>query len=150
MIGKTLAFAAALFGGSVLATSGAMAQQMSPAASSPAQVAAPGPAGDAVTAPMVTEAALQAPAASPFGQVSAVSTQQLGAITGQGDLAQVVNAKNTSNVSNNSVSGNSVTGTIDFRDQSFQGMNGLSVLSANTGNNVAINASLNVNISIQP
>ena len=31
----------------------------------------------------------------------------------------------------------------------FQNMSGLSILNVNTGNNVAINAALNVNISLQ-
>lgn len=86
--------------------------------------------------------------ASPFGSQRAVAATELSKVTGQADVAQEIRAQNTSTVSHNSVSGNSQTGTISFDAQSFQGLNGLSVLSANTGNNVAINASLNVNVAI--
>lgn len=85
---------------------------------------------------------------TPFGV--AIDGAALGAIAGQSDVAQFINAENNSTVSRNTVSGNSVTGTIAFDAQAFQNMNGLSVLSANTGNNVAINSSLNVNVAIHP
>lgn len=85
--------------------------------------------------------------AMPFGAVDPVQAEQLGAIVGQADLQQTVSSQNRAEVSRNSVSGNSVTGTIDL-GSAFQDMNGLSVVSANTGNNVAINASMNVNIAI--
>ena len=92
----------------------------------------------------------QSSAAGPFGAASAVTDGQLRGIAGKADTAQLVMANNTSNVSGNQVVGNSTTGTISFDPSSFQNMNGLSVLSANTGNNVSINASLNVNIAIRP
>ena len=94
--------------------------------------------------------AASAPAASPFESASPVSKHELGTITGQADVAMEVRAQNTSTVSNNSVSGQSQTGTISFDQQAFQNLNGLALLSANTGNNVSINSSLNVNIAIQP
>jgi hypothetical protein len=87
-------------------------------------------------------------AATPFGATAPVDPATLGKVTGQADLAQVVQAQNRSTVSNNSVSGNSQTGTINFDPNSFQNLNGLSLLSANTGNNVSINSSLNVNVAI--
>jgi len=86
--------------------------------------------------------------AAPFGEATPVATEQLGSIAGQADVAQAVSSQNKAEVSRNSVSG-SVTGTIGLGN-AFQSMNGLSVLSANTGNNVAINSSLNVNIAIHP
>jgi len=89
------------------------------------------------------------PTTSPFDAVDAVAPEQLGTIAGQADVEQAVSAQNKAEVSRNSVSGNSVTGTIGL-GSAFQSMNGLSVLSANTGNNVAINSSLNVNIAIHP
>jgi hypothetical protein len=92
--------------------------------------------------------AQQAP--DPFGPGHAVADTQLRTITGMADVAQAIMASNTSNVSNNQVNGNSTTGTISFDPASFQNMNGLSVLSANTGNNVSINSSLNVNVAIRP
>lgn len=86
--------------------------------------------------------------ASPFGTAAPVDNAQLGAVTGQSDLSQVIRAQNTSTVSGNSVNGHSETGTINFDPNSFQNLNGLSLLSANTGNNVSINSSLNVNVAI--
>lgn len=62
----------------------------------------------------------------------------------------IVDATNSSEVAHNIINGNSTTGTISFDTSSFQNLNGLSVLSANTGNNVSINASLNVNVAIHP
>lgn len=87
---------------------------------------------------------------SPFGGTTSVDAQALGAVVGKTDVSMVIRAQNTSNVSNNSVNGNSVTGTINFDASSFSSMNGLSLLSANTGNNVAINSSLNVNVALRP
>lgn len=87
-------------------------------------------------------------AASPFGSIKPVDNADLSAVTGRSDLAQVVNAQNKGVVSGNTISGPSQTGTIQFDSSSFQNLNGLSLLSANTGNNVAINSSLNVNVSI--
>jgi len=89
------------------------------------------------------------PAPTPFAETAPVAAEQLGSIAGQADVQQAVSAQNKAEVSRNSVSGNSVTGTIGLGN-AFQSMNGLSVLSANTGNNVAINSSLNVNIAIHP
>lgn len=86
--------------------------------------------------------------AAPFGSVKPVGNTDLNAVIGRADLAQVVNAQNTGVVSGNTVTGNSQTGTIHFDSSSFQNLNGLSVLSANTGNNVSINSSLNVNVAI--
>ena len=111
-------------------------------------------AGAALTAALFAmpagaqDAGPTAPAPSPFG-TDPVEAGQLETIAGQADVAQVVNAQNKAEVSRNSVSGNSVTGTIGM-GTAFQNLNGLSVLSANTGNNVAINSSLNVNIAIHP
>ena len=115
-----------LLTGAVLAPTCAIAQEQAPAAS----------------------LATPAEAASPFGSVKPVDNADLNAVTGRSDLAQVVNAQNKGVVSGNTISGPSQTGTIHFDSSSFQNLNGLSLLSANTGNNVAINSSLNVNVSI--
>lgn len=87
---------------------------------------------------------------NPFGAVPSVAGEQLAKMTGQANIAEQIRANNTSTVSNNTVEGNSVTGNISFGTGAFQNLNGLSVLSANSGNNVAINASLNVNVAIRP
>ncbi|UZK67769.1 hypothetical protein [Sphingomonas sp. M1-B02] len=108
----------------------------------------PEPAPTVPAAPAVAQPT--GPADSHFAGAKPIASADLGAVTGQADLAMVVRAQNTSTVSNNSVSGQSQTGAIRFDDRSFSSMNGLSLLSVNTGNNVSINASLNVNIAIQP
>lgn len=89
-------------------------------------------------------------ATSLFGEAASVANDELGAMTGQANVDMEVRAQNTSTVSNNRVSGNSVTGTIGFDSGSFQNLSGLSVVSANTGNNVSINSSLNVNLALNP
>ena len=103
--------------------------------------------GFAVAAPASAQSAAEG---SPFDPARRSTASDLARITGQADVAMAVRAQNTSTVSNNSVSGNSATGTINFDANAFQAMSGLSLLSANTGNNVSINSSLNVNVSIQP
>ena len=87
---------------------------------------------------------------NPFGAVPSVAGDQLATMTGQANVAEQIRANNTSTVANNTVEGNSVTGDINFGNGAFQNLNGLSVLSANSGNNVAINASLNVNVAVRP
>ena len=87
---------------------------------------------------------------APFAASSTVDGETLSHVTGKADTAMSVRAQNTSTVAGNAVVGQSQTGTISFDSASFQNMAGLSLLSANTGNNVAINSSLNVNVSIQP
>lgn len=73
----------------------------------------------------------------------------LAEITGRENiLNQNNNATNNSSVRNNSVNGNSVTGGIDFSDQAFQSLSGFAIINANTGNNVSINAAMQVNLSI--
>ena len=79
-----------------------------------------------------------------------VATGDLAKVTGRADTAMAIRAQNTSNVSHNSVIGQSQTGTISFDQSAFQNLAGLSLLSANTGNNVSINSSLNLNVSVQP
>ncbi|VXD00418.1 hypothetical protein [Sphingomonas sp. 8AM] len=103
-----------------------------------------------VPGPATAQAAPPAPLvpSGPFGAATPVDNAQLGAVTGQSDLSQVIRAQNTGTVSGNSVNGHSETGTISFDPSSFQNLNGLSLLSANTGNNVSINSSLNVNVAI--
>jgi hypothetical protein len=103
----------------------------------------------AVTTPAIAGAqAVPSAPASPFDAAKPVDDTALNAVTGQSDLSQVIRAQNTGVVSGNSVNGHSETGTISFDSSAFQNLNGLSLLSANTGNNVSINSSLNVNVAI--
>ncbi|GGE07524.1 hypothetical protein GCM10011529_12390 [Polymorphobacter glacialis] len=86
-------------------------------------------------------------AADSFG--APVTDAVLGGIAGKADLSQLARADNSSVVSNNSVSGQTTTGALSFGGNAFQNLNGLAVVSANTGNNVSINAALNVNVAIR-
>lgn len=84
-----------------------------------------------------------------FGS-EAMTESKLQAIAGREDTTQISQADQTAEVSRNSVGDNSVTGSSRVDGNAFQNMSGLSILNINTGNNVAINASMNVNISINP
>lgn len=84
-----------------------------------------------------------------FGETR-VDEADLAAITGRADIVQQVRAQNSAIVADNRIDGDSVTGLVSFDGQAFQNLNGLAVISANSGNNVAINASLNVNVTITP
>lgn len=87
--------------------------------------------------------------ATPFA-VAAIGEDRLQAIAGREDTTQIAQADQFSGVAGNSVGDNSVTGDARIADNAFQNMSGLSILNVNTGNNVAINASMNVNVSISP
>lgn len=87
--------------------------------------------------------------AAPFGG-AALSEQALGGIAGREDTVQAATAVQTAGVSRNSVGDNSTTGEARIADNAFQNMSGLSILNVNTGNNVAINAAMNVTISVSP
>lgn len=84
-----------------------------------------------------------------FG-AQAVSETTLQQIAGREDTAQISQADLKAGVANNSVGDHSVTGAAQIDGNAFQNMSGLSILNVNTGNNVAINAAMNVNISISP
>jgi hypothetical protein len=87
--------------------------------------------------------------ASPFAP-PAVSDDALGKVAGRADTAQAAYADQVAGVSDNSVGDNVRTGNASISDNAFQNLSGLSVLNVNTGNNVAINAAMNVNIAIRP
>ncbi len=80
----------------------------------------------------------------------AVSETTLRTIAGREDTTQLSQADLKASVSQNSVGENSVTGAAQIDGNAFQNMSGMSILNVNTGNNVAINAAMNVNISISP
>ena len=87
---------------------------------------------------------------APFAADKAASTEILDGATAREDISQVATSSQTSTVSGNSVNGDSVTGDIGFSDNAFQNASGLTVINANSGNNVSMNASLNVNIVMAP
>lgn len=96
-------------------------------------------------------AAQEAPAAAePAFTAEPIADDTLQATAGREDIALIAQADQAATVSKNSVGNNSVTGGVRIADSAFQNLSGLSVLNVNTGNNVAINASMNVNISINP
>lgn len=83
-------------------------------------------------------------ASEPIGQ------QDLKLMTGREDIAMLATSNHTANVSNNNVGDNSRTGEIGIGDSAFQNLSGLSVINVNTGNNVGVNAAINVNIVMNP
>lgn len=85
-----------------------------------------------------------------FSADAAAGDIVLAAATGKADLAQEARATNTATVANNAVIGDSSTGEIAFDGQALQNLSGLAVINANTGNNVAMNATMNVNIAVTP
>lgn len=99
-------------------------------------------------APAVLRSA-EAPADQPFAS-GAVDDASLRAITGREDTYQQASANQTASVADNSVGDNVRTGNAVIDGSAFQNLSGLSVLNVNTGNNVAINAAMNVNIAINP
>ena len=93
-------------------------------------------------------AGAQTPAA-PFA-ADALEEQALAAIAGREDTRQSAIAEQNAGVAHNSVGDNVRTGDAAISDNALQNLSGLSILNVNTGNNVAINAAMNVNIAIQP
>lgn len=85
-----------------------------------------------------------------FGEAARVEEEVLGAVAGKQDINQTSVTNNRTNVSNNSIGNNNSTGTIGVDGNAFQNMSGLSILSMNSGNNVAISSAMNVNIAIVP
>ena len=87
--------------------------------------------------------------ATPFA-VTALSDDSLGQVAGREDTHQVALSDQQATVTRNSVGNNVQTGDAKISDNAFQNLSGLSIVSVNTGNNVAMNAAMNVTISIQP
>ncbi|MBW6527404.1 hypothetical protein KZ813_11180 [Sphingomonas sp. RHCKR7] len=88
-------------------------------------------------------------AAAPFA-AAALDEPTLALIAGREDTRQSALAEQNAGVAHNSVGDNVRTGDATIDGQAFQNMSGLSVLSVNTGNNVAINAAMNVTIALAP
>lgn len=91
---------------------------------------------------------LEAGAQSAFGEEARMDDDALGRMAGREDVGQIAIANQKNDVRNNSVNGNSVTGAVLIDGNAFQNLSGFSVVSANSGNNVAINSALNVTISL--
>jgi len=86
----------------------------------------------------------------PFAKATKADDDLLNASTAREDLSLHAQSSQSSSVSSSSVNGTSTTGEIRIADQALQNASGLTVINNNTGNNVAMNASLNVNLVINP
>ena len=82
----------------------------------------------------------------PFEGKKVADETALDHATAREDLSLLAQSQQASSVSQSSVNGPSTTGEIGFAGNAFQNATGLTVVNANSGNNVAMNASLNVNI----
>lgn len=100
----------------------------------------------AAQAPVLAEGA----PSTPFDAAASLNESELGAVAGRADLTQVAEGDLVSVVQGNSVNGQSTTGNISIDGQAFQNLSGLAVISANSGNNVSINSSMQVNVAIRP
>ena len=87
---------------------------------------------------------------APFSQDKAATDEVLDKATAREDLSQASNSQQTSTVTGNSINGPSTTGGVSFSDNAFQTASGMTVINANSGNNVSMNASMNVNIVMVP
>lgn len=106
------------------------------------------PAAAQELVPSFAEAATPADA---FGEAASVDDAALGRIAGREDTGtQIAIANQRNTVSGNSVVGQSVTGSVTIDGNAFQNLQGLAVISANSGNNVAINSAMNVTINLAP
>lgn len=90
------------------------------------------------------------PASDMLFGTSALDEDLLAAIAGRQDTRQAALADQAAGVANNSVGDHVRTGDASVADNAFQNLSGLSIVNINTGNNVAINAAMNVNIAIAP
>jgi hypothetical protein len=74
----------------------------------------------------------------------------LARVSGRDGTPTWVSANSSSNadVGGNSVGDQSPTGALQVSDNAFQNVSGISMVNLNTGNNSAINASMNINVLI--
>jgi hypothetical protein len=104
-----------------------------------AALAAPGQAGTAAPSTTTT-----APAPSTFG--AALDDATMSKSTARADTSMIAQSRQTSNVSNNTITGDSTTGDVNIAGNAFQNANGMVLINANSGNNVSMNGSMNINI----
>ena len=93
--------------------------------------------------------AVGAPVADGFDTANAVTEKDLGGMAGGIDVgdAQINTAVNTTSADNNSVSGNVQTGQIG--ETSLANVSGFSTIMLNTGNNVVMQSTTQVNIILR-
>ncbi len=90
---------------------------------------------------------------APFRAAPVVSDDVLSGAHAKADLAvidQIAAVHNSSTVADNTINGDFTTGVVSIASDAFAGTTGLTMFNINTGNNVAINATMNVNVAIQP
>ena len=97
-----------------------------------------------------TDGAPRTMEAGPFAAAKVVTPRTLETATAREDLSIVAQSQQTSTVSRSSVSGNVTTGAVGVAGSAFQNATGLTIVNANSGNNVAMNGSINVNIVMSP
>lgn len=119
----------------VLATSAAFAQ--------------PVPGSDNPAAQPMEQSASALEISPLFATAPIADDATLNAATAREDVSLVAETRQASSVSNSSVSG-VTTSKVELSDSAFQNASGLIVVNANTGNNVAMNGSVNVNIVMTP
>jgi hypothetical protein len=120
-------------------------------------IAAAALAGLALAGPAYAQQSKQTPDASErqerapaFANARRTDEATLGKATAREDLSQIAQSQQTSTVSNNSVNGTSTTGDITITGNALENANGLTIINANSGNNVGMNAAINVNIVMTP
>lgn len=86
----------------------------------------------------------------PFAAGKAQDEQTLKSATAREDVSMTNISDQSSSVSNSSVNGPSTTGDIGFSDSALQNASGITMINSNTGNNVAMNSSMNVNVIVNP
>lgn len=90
---------------------------------------------------------------APFQAAPVVSDDVLSGAHAKADLSlidQIAAVHNSSTVADNTINGDFATGVVSIASDAFAGTTGLTLFNINTGNNVAINSSMNVNVAIQP
>ncbi len=81
-----------------------------------------------------------------------ISEAELGSQRGAADtqvIEQTAATTATGTVSDNTINGDFTNGAVEFAAGSLDNFSGLALFSVNTGNNVAINSSMTVNVAIQ-
>jgi hypothetical protein len=65
-------------------------------------------------------------------------------------VEQTTTIESTGTVQGNTINGDFTTGMVTLGNGALDNFNGLALFNINTGNNVAINSSMTVNVAIQP
>lgn len=103
-----------------------------------------------LAASLAQEAPPADPAPATAFSATPLDVSALNAETAREDVSQIAAAEQSSQVAHNTINGPSTTGTVSVDGNAFQNLQGLAIINANSGNNVSINAALNVNIHFAP